>query len=165
MAKRALRSDAYPNLAGEFVSDRYPVCVALLYLETASLARIIVYSMAPDGPPAPNSTAPTPYFTPLPSGMNTPQIHTTTLGEYLSAPLGKTYSNGKTYLASSKALDSLARLIASTASFFHPSNSGAWTADVCILSTKSTSCVTQLTWLKTLRCKLTDDCVTPIVFS
>jgi len=34
------------------------------------------------------------------------------------------------YLGGSKALDSLARMIASTESFFHPSNSGLWTADV-----------------------------------
>ena len=36
----------------------------------------------------------------------------------------------KTYLAGSRALDSLAKLIATVESFFHPSNSGAWTADV-----------------------------------
>jgi len=91
--------------------------------------------MAPDGLAAPSSNAPTPVFTPLPSGMNTPQIHTSTLREYLSAPLGKgAHLKGKTYLAGSKALDSLARLIASTESFFHPTNSGAWTADVCVPS-------------------------------
>src|ERR1700722_6274280 len=102
---------------------------------TESLARIIVYSMAHDGTPMPSSTAPTPFFTPLPSGMNTPQIHTTTLAEYLSAPLGKRLpSKVKTYLAGSKALESLARMIASTESFFHPSNSGPWTADVRKLS-------------------------------
>lgn len=98
----------------------------------ASLAKIIVYSMAPDGIPAPPSNAPTPLFTPLPSGMNTPSIGTTTLGDYLSAPLGKgVHGKGKSYLAGSKALDSLARLIASVESFFHPTNSGAWTTDVC----------------------------------
>lgn len=98
----------------------------------ASLARAIVYSMAPDGLPAPPSTAPTPSFTPMASGANTPQIQTSTLTEYLSAPLRKTALRGSTYLAGSKALDSLARLIASTESFFHPSNSGAWTSDVCM---------------------------------
>jgi proteasome activator subunit 4 len=36
----------------------------------------------------------------------------------------------KTYLAGSRALDGLAKLIATVESFFHPSNSGAWTADV-----------------------------------
>ncbi|RDB28522.1 Proteasome activator complex subunit 4 [Hypsizygus marmoreus] len=96
-----------------------------------SLARIIVYSMAPDGIPVPPSNAPTPFFSPLPSGMNTPQIQTSTLGEFLAAPLGKKeHSQPRSYLAGSKALDSLARLIASTESFFHPSNSGAWTNDL-----------------------------------
>ncbi|KAJ4476693.1 hypothetical protein J3R30DRAFT_3704168 [Lentinula aciculospora] len=96
-----------------------------------SLARIIVYSMAPDGLPAPPSNVPTPFFSPSPSGMNTPSIGSSTLGEYLSAPLGKgVHGKGKTFLAGSKALDSLARLIASVESFFHPTNSGAWTTDL-----------------------------------
>ncbi|KAG6897919.1 hypothetical protein C0992_009071 [Termitomyces sp. T32_za158] len=94
-----------------------------------SLARIIVYSMAPDGKPVPPSNAPTPLFSPLPSGMNTPQIQNSSLNEFLAAPLGKK-DPGRTYLAGSKALDSLARLIASTESFFHPSNSGTWTNDL-----------------------------------
>ncbi|KAJ8514936.1 hypothetical protein ONZ45_g7571 [Pleurotus djamor] len=97
----------------------------------SSLARIIVYSMAPDGFPSPASTAPTPFYTPSASGTSTPQIQTSTLSEFLSAPLGKKISSNKTYLAGSKALDSLARMIASTESFFHPSNSGAWTSDLC----------------------------------
>ncbi|KAF8058272.1 hypothetical protein FPV67DRAFT_1786012 [Lyophyllum atratum] len=96
-----------------------------------SLARIIVYSMAPDGIPVPASNAATPLFSPLPSGTNTPQIQNSTLQEYLSAPLGKKgHPVPRTYLAGSRALDSLARLIASTESFFHPSNSGAWTNDL-----------------------------------
>ncbi|KAJ3973169.1 hypothetical protein EV361DRAFT_980091 [Lentinula raphanica] len=96
-----------------------------------SLARIIVYSMAPDGLPAPPSNAPTPFFSPSPSGMNTPSIGSSSLGEYLSAPLGKgVHGKGRSYLAGSKALDSLARLIASVESFFHPTNSGAWTTDL-----------------------------------
>ncbi|KAF9073805.1 armadillo-type protein [Rhodocollybia butyracea] len=96
-----------------------------------SLARIIVYSMTADGLAAPPSNAPTPMFSPLPSGMNTPSIATSKLGDYLSAPLGKgVQGKGKTYLAGSKALDSLARLIASVESFFHPTNSGAWTTDL-----------------------------------
>lgn len=36
----------------------------------------------------------------------------------------------KGYMAGSKALDSLDRLITSTESFFHPSNSGPWTLAV-----------------------------------
>ncbi|KAJ7130046.1 hypothetical protein C8R43DRAFT_1025561 [Mycena crocata] len=99
-----------------------------------SLARIIVYSMAPDGIPSPPSNAPTPMFTPVPSGMTTPRIPTNnSLRDYLSAPLariGAGPSKNKTYLAGSKALDSLSQIIASTESFFHPSNSGAFTADL-----------------------------------
>ncbi|KAJ7102239.1 hypothetical protein B0H15DRAFT_813790 [Mycena belliarum] len=99
-----------------------------------SLARIIVYSMAPDGIPSPTSNAPTPVFTPLPSGMNTPRIPTSnSLRDYLSAPLariGAVPSKQKTYLAGSKALESLSQIIASTESFFHPSNSGPFTADL-----------------------------------
>lgn len=102
----------------------------------ASLARIIVYSMAPDSVPLPPSNAPTPMFSPLPSGMNTPQIQNTSLGDYLSAPLGKkAQPKVSTYLGGSRALDSLARMIASTESFFHPSNSGSWTNDVRLGST------------------------------
>ena len=92
--------------------------------------------MAPDGVPTPGSAVPTPLMTPMPSGMNTPLPHQNggsngTLGDYLSAPLGKGgHLKAKTYLAGSKALDSLAKLIASTEGFFHPTNSGSWTNDV-----------------------------------
>ncbi|KAI0336090.1 hypothetical protein GY45DRAFT_1316150 [Cubamyces sp. BRFM 1775] len=99
----------------------------------ASLARIFVYSMAPDGLPNPASTAPTPLFTPLASGASTPlpQQQNGGLGDYLSSPLGKgNRLKTKTYLAGCKALDSLAKLIASTESFFHPTNSGSWTSDL-----------------------------------
>ena len=90
-----------------------------------------MYSMAPDARPLPPSNALTPVFSPLPSGVNTPQINNSKVGDYLAAPLGHQGSMG--YLAGCKALDSLARMIASTESFFHPSNSGTWTADVCIV--------------------------------
>ncbi|EDR15426.1 uncharacterized protein LACBIDRAFT_301740 [Laccaria bicolor S238N-H82] len=96
-----------------------------------SLARIIVYSMANDGVTVPPSNAPTPMFSPLPSGISTPHIQDTPLADYLSSPLGKkVQTKTKSYLAGCKALDSLARMIASTESFFHPSNSGSWTADL-----------------------------------
>ncbi|KAK2462050.1 hypothetical protein APHAL10511_006513 [Amanita phalloides] len=96
-----------------------------------SLARIVVYSMALDGQPVPESSAATPMFSPLPSGMNTPQVTTKNLQEFLEAPLGKGgVSRTKTYVAGCKALDSLLKMVASTESFFHPSNSGAWTADL-----------------------------------
>ncbi|KAI0828367.1 hypothetical protein BC628DRAFT_1417934 [Trametes gibbosa] len=99
----------------------------------ASLARIIVYSMSPDSMPSPVSTAPTPVFTPMASGTSTPLPHQQNggLGDYLSSPLGKGGRlKTKTYLAGCKALDSLAKLIASTESFFHPTNSGSWTSDL-----------------------------------
>lgn len=94
--------------------------------------------MSPDGLPTPGSNAPTPAFTPMHSGASTPLPHhggavNGSLGDYLSAPLGKGgHLKAKTYLAGCKALDSLAKLIASTEGFFHPTNSGSWTNDVCI---------------------------------
>ncbi|KAJ6574791.1 hypothetical protein B0H19DRAFT_1254444 [Mycena capillaripes] len=98
-----------------------------------SLARIIVYSMMPDGIPSPASNAPSPMFTPVSSGMATPRIPTNSLRDYLSAPLaraGPLPLKHKTYLAGSRALESLSQIIASTESFFHPSNSGPFTADL-----------------------------------
>ncbi|KAH7923993.1 hypothetical protein BV22DRAFT_1196262 [Leucogyrophana mollusca] len=96
-----------------------------------SLARIIVYSIAQDGPPAPLSSAPSPMFTPTASGVSTPRVPNGSVGDYLTVPLHKWgQSKGQTYLAGSKALDSLARLIASTEHFFHPTNSGNWTTDL-----------------------------------
>ncbi|TFK57485.1 hypothetical protein OE88DRAFT_1651225 [Heliocybe sulcata] len=98
----------------------------------ASLAHIIVYSMAPDSVPSPPSNMPTPMATPFGSGNSTPHIDSAfNLGDYLSAPMGRAgRGKFKTYLGGSKALDSLAKLIASTESFFHPTNSGSWTADL-----------------------------------
>lgn len=94
-----------------------------------SLARLIVYSMAPDGTPTLSSTCPTPAYTPTTSGTSTPQLPSAAVGEYLTAPFHKSGPpKGKTYLAGCKALDSVARLIASTEHFFHPTNSGSWTA-------------------------------------
>lgn len=87
--------------------------------------------MQPDGIPVPPSGISTP-FSP---GHMTPDPGAHNLGDYLSSPLGKKPRAQKmrTYLAGSKALDSLARMIMSTESFFHPNNSGTWTADVCHL--------------------------------
>ncbi|KAG1826229.1 uncharacterized protein BJ212DRAFT_1444172 [Suillus subaureus] len=94
----------------------------------SSLAKLIVYSMAPDGASAPPSTASTPWYTPMTSGVSTPQV-SGSVGEYLTVPLHK-WEPPKLYLGGSKALDSLARLIASTEHFFHPTNSGSWTSDL-----------------------------------
>jgi proteasome activator subunit 4 len=82
--------------------------------------------MAQDGMPAAASPALTPF-----EPAATPAKFSR-LGDYLSAPLGRpgAFKKPKTYLAGSKALDSLAKLILSTEHFFHPTNSGAWTADV-----------------------------------
>ena len=91
--------------------------------------------MTTDGLPTAPSSAPTPLGTPLASGMNTPRHQGGSVGDYITAPLGKISSMSlKSYVGGSKALDSLVKLIASTESFFHPSNSGAWTADVCLPS-------------------------------
>jgi Proteasome-substrate-size regulator, mid region len=93
--------------------------------------------MAPDGFHSPPSSVPTPLGSPFQSGANTPipqENRKGALGDFLSAPLSKGYIKARTYLAGSKALDGLARLVASTESFFHPSNSGTWTVDVGIFS-------------------------------
>ncbi|KAF7339947.1 hypothetical protein MVEN_01912400 [Mycena venus] len=67
-----------------------------------SLAKMLIYSMAVDGPARTSSTS-------------TPQ----TADAKLAQPTG--------FVAGSKALDTLDRLITSTESFFHPSNSGPYT--------------------------------------
>ena len=113
-------------------SSFFNITFTHFYSYLASLARIIVYSMAPDATPLPPSNAPTPVFSPLPSGVNTPQINGGKNGDCLAAPIGHQDQESTGYLAGCRALDSLARMIASTESFFHPSNSGSWTADVCI---------------------------------
>ncbi|KAG8998807.1 hypothetical protein FRB90_012229 [Tulasnella sp. 427] len=80
-----------------------------------SLAKLIVYSMAPDGKQLPHSGTATPFEIPIASG-----------GDYFNIPLPKPE---KSYLAGCKALDSLAKLIVSLESFFHPSN-GSYTTDL-----------------------------------
>jgi len=74
------------------------------HLIADAMAKIFVYSMAIDGPSRSDTD----------SSQNS--------GE---PPLQLVY------LAGSKALDSLDRVITSTESFFHPSNSGPWTLSVC----------------------------------
>lgn len=44
------------------------------------------------------------------------------------------------YLAGSRALDSLDKLITSTETYFHPSNSGHWTLAVCRTNVAHLSC-------------------------
>ncbi|KZP00936.1 ARM repeat-containing protein [Calocera viscosa TUFC12733] len=85
-----------------------------------SLCKIIVYSMAPDGPvKGASSTSGT-------SGAGTPNG---IIANGMPASLGAGAAN-KGYLGGSKALESLDRLITSTESFFHPSNAGIWTVDL-----------------------------------
>ncbi|THH19718.1 hypothetical protein EW146_g1513 [Bondarzewia mesenterica] len=133
-----------------------------------SLARIIVYSMAPDALPHAPSSAPTPFMTPLASGMNTPGVGTPrpsmngNVGDYLCAHLGKmSLPSLKTYVGGSKALDSLIKLIASTESFFHPSNSGAWTADLSAFI-KHVATLTFVALLSGWHEEQKDDCKTPM---
>jgi proteasome activator subunit 4 len=99
-----------------------------------SLARVIVYSMMPDGTPAPASGAPTPAMTPFSSGIATPYGAPTNVkvADYLSAGLGSKLGRvkEKKYIGGSKALDALSKLIISVESFFHPTNSGKWTNDL-----------------------------------
>jgi proteasome activator subunit 4 len=64
-----------------------------------SFAALIVYSMSVDAPVA---------------------------GAGASRPASPGKKNERTYLAGSKALDALAKLIQATEGFFHPSNYGAW---------------------------------------
>lgn len=75
-----------------------------------ALAILIVYSMAADSKSAaPSPGGLTPSLSPSPSATN------------LTVP-----ATSPTYLAGSKALDSLAKLIQATETFFHPSNWGTW---------------------------------------
>ena len=124
-------------MAYRYVQPSLPIPTVLTALNLVSLAKIIVYSMAPDGIPVTASNAQTPMFSPLPSGTCTPNLQSngSSSGDYLASSLRKrTLIPQRTYLAGSKALDSFARLIASTESFFHPSNSGSWTEDVSLPS-------------------------------
>lgn len=138
--KHPSRSTACQNQVGESVCIVCREFGCKLTIATASLARIIVYSMAPDALPSPGSNDPTPFFTPQASGTSTPLPQQNGgLGDYLASPLGKgSHLKAKTHLAGCKALDSLAKLIASTESFFHPTNSGSWTSDVRYSSPHST---------------------------
>lgn len=135
MARLHLKSVDYRNARGESVSLLYPNCGSQTeLLSTVSLARIIVYSMMPDGTPAPASGASTPAMTPFSSGMATPHGASTNgkVADYLSAGLGSKFGRvkEKKYIGGSKALDALSKLIISVESFFHPTNSGKWTNDL-----------------------------------
>ncbi|VDB99350.1 unnamed protein product [Peniophora sp. CBMAI 1063] len=90
------------STTGHYADIRSDASVALVKKPVnrfGSLAQAFIYSMAEDGPPRSVASA------------------TDSPGAGASADL----------VAGCKALDSLARLIHSTESFFHPSNSGVWT--------------------------------------
>ena len=87
-----------------FCASSRAVTGARLNLYLASLAKLMVYSMAVDGP-ARSEASP-------PRGEK----------KFPSRQVG--------YLAGSKAMESLDKFITSTESFFHPSNSGMWSLSV-----------------------------------
>ncbi|WOO84927.1 Autophagy-related protein 22 [Vanrija pseudolonga] len=108
---------------------------------TQSLAEVIIYSMAEDSPIQPFGTngAPTRAATPGPSNLphsdpvsrlkNGAATAMTRSGSNDSlAAAGERIERSRKYLAGSKALDHLSQLITSCETFFHPSNSGPWSA-------------------------------------
>lgn len=102
------------------VSDASATGVALTMKrpteKLGSFATLIVYSMARDSPPTGS--------TPLGSRGGSANASSDDLKN--ATNLGTGEKKERTYLAGSKALDSLAKLIQATESFFHPSNYGAW---------------------------------------
>ena len=98
------------------------------------LAQLLVYSMSVDG--------------------LSREFHTEEENEFINE------NNQKRYLAGSRALDSLERLITSTETFFHPSNAGLWTVNL-------TTFLHRITAEFSKRCKEEEQatCKTPIVYS
>jgi proteasome activator subunit 4 len=98
-----------------------------------SLSSVIIYSIFPDSPSASSSL----------HGTLTPQTNSHSQPSRPSTPVPlpifvkptasviaqekEFLSKGKTYLAGSKALDSLSKLLQALENFFHPSNHGSWT--------------------------------------
>lgn len=78
------------------------------------MANIVVYSMFIDGPVMPAS------------GMATPASGAKVTLNGVHAP------KPRTYIAGSKALDSLIKFLVNVESFFHPNNAGHWTASVSL---------------------------------
>lgn len=76
----------------------------------ATFAGVLVYSMSVDARAPPPTEPSSGVATPRAGGVTSP-----------SSP-----AKGKTYLAGSKALDALAKLIQATEGYFHPSNYGTW---------------------------------------
>ncbi|KAL7421289.1 Proteasome activator BLM10 [Cryptotrichosporon argae] len=109
---------------------------------TQSLAEAIVFSMAEDAPVAPLATTAPPSAAVTPAAVHKgdpfarlkaedakrpwPMSRSTSTDSLAAA--GERHEASKKYLAGSKALDHLSRLITSCETFFHPSNSGSWSA-------------------------------------
>lgn len=91
----------------------------------SSFAAIIVYSMSNDASPSGS----TPFGSKVPSRSGSPgpgsKSNSHGLLGVATANLTKVKKE-RTFLAGSKALDALAKLIQATESFFHPSNYGRW---------------------------------------
>lgn len=120
---------------------------------TQSLAEVIIYSMSEDAPVAPFGTtgaptrAATPAFTPHHPSSVDPitrvrngdvAMSRTDSTDSLKAA-GESIERSKKYLAGSKALDHLSRLITSCETFFHPSNAGPWSSFLTVFLSHLTS--------------------------
>lgn len=106
-------SDGFLSFAGsgtqdDEVSKAISPFVGSQQGRTNALARLFVYSLMEDASPSPPSAVPSP----IPSTPATPRTAAST------AP--------KTSLGGSKVLDSLAKFVQATETFFHPSNAGLW---------------------------------------
>lgn len=118
-----------------------------------SFATIIVYSMARDSIPSPPSSALGSSVAPTPAGTGTGTPVRHAPDELNAAPPA---AHQQTFLAGSKALDSLARFIQATEGYFHPSNWGMWQISL-------SSLVQHLTWEFVKRTKDEEkaECKTP----
>lgn len=103
-AKSSPSSLRIRKVTNRFCESARVVIGAMLNLRPASLAKLMVYSMAVDAPVRSEAS-------PSPGERRFP-----------SRQVG--------YLAGSKSMESLDKFITSTESFFHPSNSGLWSLSV-----------------------------------